>query len=152
MKKRIKALSLWQPWASLVAEGHKTYETRSWQTNYRGWLAIHAARRWKRDQQEIMRRWPYNALPLPDPLPTGAIVAVARLVDVLPVELLGAGELDEIEHAVGNFADGRYAWQLTSVITLQKPLPVAGGQGLWWWDVPAFLIHKLEAREQFFLR
>ena len=40
----MKAISLWQPWASLVAIGAKRVETRSWATNYRGPLAIHAAR------------------------------------------------------------------------------------------------------------
>lgn len=41
----MKALSLHQPWASLVALGVKTIETRSWSTSYRGPLAIHAAKR-----------------------------------------------------------------------------------------------------------
>jgi hypothetical protein len=40
----IKVLTLWQPWATLIAEGVKTIETRSWRTNHRGPLAIHAAR------------------------------------------------------------------------------------------------------------
>lgn len=39
----MKALTLWQPWASLIAVGAKTIETRSWSTTYRGPLAIHAA-------------------------------------------------------------------------------------------------------------
>ena len=39
----MKALTLWQPWASLVALGHKRIETRCWSTKYRGDLAIHAA-------------------------------------------------------------------------------------------------------------
>lgn len=41
----MKAISLWQPWASLVALGVKTIETRSWSTKYRGPLTIHAAAR-----------------------------------------------------------------------------------------------------------
>lgn len=41
----MKAVTLWQPWASLVAIGAKTIETRSWATSYRGPLAIHAAAR-----------------------------------------------------------------------------------------------------------
>ena len=40
----MKALSLTQPWASLVVIGAKCYETRSWATNYRGPLAIHASK------------------------------------------------------------------------------------------------------------
>ena len=41
----MKALTVWQPWASLIALGVKTIETRSWHTSYRGPLAIHAASR-----------------------------------------------------------------------------------------------------------
>jgi hypothetical protein len=41
----IKAISLWQPWASLMAAGVKLHETRHWWTSYRGPLAIHAAKR-----------------------------------------------------------------------------------------------------------
>lgn len=40
----MKILSLWEPWASLMAIGAKKIETRSWSTDYRGWLAIHAAK------------------------------------------------------------------------------------------------------------
>lgn len=40
----MKALTLWQPWATLIAIGAKTIETRSWSTNHRGPLAIHAAK------------------------------------------------------------------------------------------------------------
>src|SRR5580765_8422282 len=42
----MKILSLHQPWASLVAIGAKRYETRSWKTDYRGPIAIHAAKKW----------------------------------------------------------------------------------------------------------
>ena len=41
----VKAITIWQPWASLVAVGAKTMETRSWPTKYRGPIAIHAAQR-----------------------------------------------------------------------------------------------------------
>ena len=46
----MKCLSLWQPWASLVVIGAKRFETRSWPTNYRGPLLIHAAQRWSPSQ------------------------------------------------------------------------------------------------------
>ena len=41
----MKALTIWQPWASLLVSGQKKYETRSWATDYRGPIAIHAAMR-----------------------------------------------------------------------------------------------------------
>jgi hypothetical protein len=45
MTRQIKALSLTQPWAWLVANGHKDIENRTWRTNYRGWVYIHASKR-----------------------------------------------------------------------------------------------------------
>ena len=38
----MKALTIQQPWASVITMGVKTIETRSWSTKYRGPLAIHA--------------------------------------------------------------------------------------------------------------
>lgn len=100
----IKALSLWQPWASLVRPDVKTIETRSWSTSYRGWLIIHAAKRWHRGA------WPEGLLAAvdelcgiasyPDALPLGAIVATARLVDCVPmVQFLSRGPGDEPDPA-----------------------------------------------------
>ena len=40
----MKAISIHQPWASLIAFGEKRFETRSWKTDYRGPLLIHASR------------------------------------------------------------------------------------------------------------
>ena len=40
----VRILTLWEPWATLMAIGAKRIETRSWATRYRGPLAIHAAR------------------------------------------------------------------------------------------------------------
>lgn len=40
----MKAITIWQPWASLIAVGAKRFETRSWPTSYRGPIAIHAAK------------------------------------------------------------------------------------------------------------
>ena len=41
----MKAITIWQPWASLLACGGKRFETRSWATSYRGPIAIHAAKK-----------------------------------------------------------------------------------------------------------
>jgi hypothetical protein len=97
-----RALSLWQPWASLVALGHKRIETRSWSTRYRGPLVIHASKRCEAidlgdftveddtprssPKQYLLRgpiSWPYR-------LPMGAVVATCELIDVVPI--IGAAE------------------------------------------------------------
>lgn len=49
----MKAITLTQPWASLVACGAKKIETRSWRTHHRGWIAIHAAKGWTGEDREF---------------------------------------------------------------------------------------------------
>ena len=85
----MKALTIQQPWASLITMGVKTIETRSWSTKYRGALAIHAGLK-KADIFENELIWQ----PLLDPdrvgrlrttLHLGAVVATCELVDVVPI-------------------------------------------------------------------
>lgn len=147
----IRILSLWQPWASLIAVGLKRYETRHWETSYRGKVAIHAAKRigWReelavirlnvrgvvcREHIEQINRLFDNDLPL------GAIVAVVDLSDCLKMRLpgnytQGCGEIcvpyqTVLERTVGNWSPGRYAWKMDNVIALPKPIPYKGCQGL----------------------
>jgi hypothetical protein len=96
----VKVLTLWQPWASLVALGVKTIETRSWSTKYRGPLAIHAAAKMPTFERRYVRGvictrdawhlWTVSGPGIHAPLPLGAIVATCTLVDVVPI--LGDGD------------------------------------------------------------
>lgn len=93
----MKAISLWQPWATLIALGAKTIETRSWQTSYRGPIAIHAAKRLTGRRGEVLELGEYSIErdaaglllrgPIAHPyrLPLGAVVATATLVDCVPM-------------------------------------------------------------------
>lgn len=138
----MKALSLWQPWASLVVLGLKRWETRSWSTEYRGPLAIHAARALKR--RECLR--PYFSVPLSargwefETLPRGYLIGTVELVDVVRTETLiePRGQLTEFELLAGNFAPGRFAWKLERPVLLDQPLIVRGRQGLF--ELPATIL------------
>jgi len=105
----VKALSLTQPWASLVALGFKRVETRSWGTIYRGPLAIHAAKGFPRfardfaDAERVRGR-------CPDVLPFGSIVAVCRLVGVRPTA--GLAEISELERRLGDY----FSWPFRLVL------------------------------------
>lgn len=95
----VRGFSLWQPWASLVALGVKTIETRSWSTKYRGPLMIHASKRppevgqwfgsWCVSQHRNGRAIHSYPPPRETPgwylMPLGAFVATCNLVDVLPI-------------------------------------------------------------------
>ena len=123
----MKALSLTQPWASLVASGAKKVETRSWSTSYRGPLAIHAAKgfpRWARDFAEKIGLGRLLAS-----LPLGAIIAVVILVDVRRTEEI-APTLSALELLYGDYSAGRWAWMLHDVKALPQPIPYKGALGL----------------------
>ena len=150
---KIKALSLWQPWASLIAMGAKKYETRSWSTNYRGPLLICAAKGGlctgailELIEKELMIRKALEPLLPPgckNPIPYdyrwgmvwGAAVAVVDLVDCF-YNLTDPG-YPEIKF--GDFSYGRYAWRLSNVRRV-KPFTVRGHQGLFEVEIPEGLI------------
>ena len=131
----MKALSLTQPWAALVARGVKRVETCSWGTDHRGPLAIHAASRIPRGMALMPRREPLAGALSGVRLQFGAVLALARLVDCRPTVSVVRG-LSEDELAFGDFSPGRWAWMLEEIEPLAEPLALRGGRGLW--DLPAW--------------
>lgn len=139
----MKCISLWQPWASLVAIGAKTCETRSWETLYRGPLAIHAAKKWNRELERLCFTSPFlGALrqnkadadqAMIDEMPFGAIVATVRLVDCVYIEPRTT-PIESDERAFGDYTPGRFRWDLTDLRRLDTPIPWKGAQGLF--DIP----------------
>lgn len=140
----MKAISLWQPWGSLIAQGWKTIETRHWATAYRGPIAIHAAKRWTREQIFFVRRCWELGIPTPVVMPLGVIVATAHLeairpTDDLRVDLANTAVLRRSrELYLGDFGPGRYGWLLRHVRQVHPHLPFVGRQGLF--DVPDELL------------
>jgi activating signal cointegrator 1 len=120
----IKVISLWQPWAEAMKRGLKRNETRSWCTGYRGWLAIHAA---KRKPDAVPARFGTVAL--------GAIVCIVRLVNCIRTGEIVNG-LSEEEESWGDYSPGRWAWQTESLIALPEAIPLRGHQGLFDWQMP----------------
>ncbi|MBW4505642.1 MAG: ASCH domain-containing protein [Scytonematopsis contorta HA4267-MV1] len=144
----MKQLTLWQPWASLIALGLKKYETRSWATNYRGKIAIHASKRpvkadeLARISYDSIGHLEYSFLKNLE-YPLGQIVAVCDLKRCLvmadgkkPVRLKGIDGgvwIDRIlplEKSVGDWQAHRYAWELHYIQMLTKPIHARGHQGL----------------------
>ena len=157
----MKAISLHQPWASLIAEGIKTIETRSWappKALIGQRIAIHAAKK--------MMPWPYNPEKYPDvpelqalaavgtpPIPLGDVVATAVLADAwqvdhdsLPVvqrnghpmvyqklKLDGTTRKFAAADPYGDFEPGRWLWFLEDIKKLDPPVPAIGHQGFWSW-------------------
>lgn len=126
-EREMKAISLWEPWASAMALGLKANETRSWATGYRGDLVICAAKRpLDRIAQQI---WEERIKPLADggyEPAFGCAVCVVELYECVPtLEVLPS----EMEEALGNYDSGRWAWLTRNLRWLKKPVPVKGRQG-----------------------
>lgn len=150
----MKAISLWQPWASLMQTGAKTIETRSRSTNHRGPLLICAAKRMNlAEVLPILGTVEFQAglaplvgkpLDLAHPtwagvsihdLPLGVALAVVNLVDCRHTEYMTPSEIDA-ERPFGDFTRGRYAWITTNLRPLVRPVPVVGHQFLFNVDLP----------------
>lgn len=127
----MKAITLTQPWATLVALGHKQVETRCWRTSYRGPLAIHAAKGFPKAAVEFAQV-ERSLGRLPSRIPRGAIVATCRLVDIRPT-IEAALTLSALERHLGDYGDGRWAWFLDEIVPLIEPIPAKGALSLWEW-------------------
>ena len=157
----MKTLSILQPWASLVAHGHKKIETRSWNTKYRGELLIHAS---ASPVSKIIKKMPLSfwdlikevGLLTPD-LPFGAIIGKVNLVHVVESSYCFSGnefeiedfskdstgnrypvrkwDISEQELAFGDYSPGRFGWLLSDPVLFDKPIPCKGKLGIWNFDV-----------------
>lgn len=154
----MRAISLWQPWASAIALDAKRVETRGWATKYRGPLVIHAAaRKVAAEMLACNCDWKWCAAldhgmskeTLGDILPFGALVAVVDLVDCRRTDDFTLGEVDEFrqrpgrysgwtERQMGDFSLGRFGWVLENLRVIAEPIPFKGRQGFF--QVPDELI------------
>lgn len=131
----MRALTLRQPWASLVVRGAKQIETRERSTSYRGLIAIHASRTFDPAQWRLSDREPFasalGGLNLHKTL--GKVIGTVELVDCRPVEEIG--EISAQERAFGHFEAGRWAWVLRNPRT-RIPVNACGQLGMWEWAPP----------------
>lgn len=143
----MKAITLHQPWASLIVLNFKSFETRNWATNFRGELAIHAAKRPVKPAEidavvnlisdaktvEVIKNYDY---------PFGCVVATCNLIDCITMtpEFIASQSLTE--RATGDWSEGRFAWRLEEVRSLDQPVPISGQQGLWEW-CPEAMLHPM---------
>lgn len=154
------AITLHQPWASLIACGEKRLESRSWPIAYRGQIAVHAAAKVPSYARALMEKDPRFVEALdrhhlahdPRELPAGAVLAVAEIVGCHKVEAVGCSRsrdeadswhvryryveelvpIEEQELVFGNIAPHRWVWELQNVRAIE-PVPAKGQQGIWTW-------------------
>lgn len=137
---RIPCISLWHPWAHLMAINAKYIETRSWPITHRGPLAIHAAKKWQGWQQDLcfsptfLRAMRENESDAGERLmeriraTLGCIVCVVNVDDCKLVEEITG--LSVREMTFGDYSPGRYGWITSIVRRFKKPIPCVGRQAL----------------------
>ena len=153
----MRALSLTQPWASLMASDAKRYETRDWRTRERGWIAIAASKGFPPEERSLCLTEPFRDAILeagyskiapslggstgrtsPPYLPLGAVVCLVKLVDCIATAAEGAERrltrrpaVDPApnEQAFGNYSPGRHVFITRGVLRLPSPVPVERVEG-----------------------
>lgn len=119
----MKTVTIRQPWASMIMNGSKTIEVRSWKTNYRGELAIHAG---QKVEKEIAAHYDYSR----DDLPTGVILGVVNLIEIMEFTP-GLWRTLKHEHKnLGPFKENYVGWILDKPRLLRKFIPYKGQLGL----------------------
>lgn len=155
---KIKAISLWEPWASLIATGAKTIETRSWPTKYRGKLLICAAKKRDKDSLDLVYLGSFGVglsplvkdlkdnVPLLNPdrliknLNFGKAVAIVNLIACHTTELMKEDEYPYIKNEIdfGDYTSGRYCWVFdrNNIMQITEPFEVRGSQGFFDVEIP----------------
>lgn len=123
----MKALTIKQPWATLIMQGDKRFEFRSWQTKYRGDLLIHAGKGIDKEAMKRLEKY------LPKELPYGKILGKVKLVDCIKMspefkELLLKENRDI--YTKSSFQKN-YGWQVSDVEVFENPIDVKGHLSLW---------------------
>lgn len=126
----MKVLTIKQPWATLIIEGYKKYEFRSWKTKYRGKILIHAGLSLEKEANERFKEYNLNH-------EYGCIIGEAEITDCILVDEKFNNELRKINplvYARSNHVE-TYAWKLENVKKYKNPIYVKGKLGLWNYEV-----------------
>lgn len=161
----MKAITLFNPWAELVALKEKKNETRDWATKYRGPIAIHAAKSTSAWHMGFSMTEPFFTALAPihrlsskghtalEFFP-GCVLAIAELVDC--VKVIEADDrvvrmdrgydviVGSKEYEFGDYSLGRYIWILENIHRLPDPVPAKGAQRIWEWSPPAEVVEWLK--------
>ena len=122
----MKVLTIREPWASLIVNGYKKYEFRSWKTNYRGKILIHTSSIIDRDMLDRFSDYNLDYI-------TGAIVGEAEIVDCILIDKDFNDKLrsdNPVVYGNSNHVE-TYAWKLDNVKKYDKVIYTKGKLGLW---------------------
>ncbi len=127
----MKVLTIKQPWASLIMLGYKRFEFRSWRTNYRGELLIHAGQGIDKDAMKRLQKY------IPKDMPKGKILGKVKLVDCVKMSPKFKFELlnENKEIYTDSAFKENYGWQMEDIEVFEKPIEVKGHLSLWEFEI-----------------
>ena len=126
----MKVLTIREPWASLIVNGYKKYEFRSWKTNYRGKILIHTSSLMDKDMLDKFSNYNLDYR-------TGAIIGEADIVECILIDKEFNDELrkdNPIVYENSNHIE-TYAWKLDNVKKYDNVIYTKGKLGLWNYDM-----------------
>lgn len=126
----MKVLTIKEPWASLIINGYKEYEFRSFKTNYRGKILIHAGLTLEKNNAIKFNNYNLD-------YGKGEIIGEAYITDCILIDDEFENKLYSIDPLVyGKSEHSRiYAWKLEHVIKYNKRISFKGKLGLWNFDI-----------------
>ena len=134
----MKAISLWQPWASAMILNFKHNETRSWYTSYRGPLVIHAAKRADPWPNITVQGFFEGIAFQPTDLPRGCLLGVRLLIDCQ--KILMHNRPTGSERSFGDYTPYRFMWITEPMVVFKDPIPYRGKQGFF--NVPTEIVDE----------
>lgn len=122
----MKAITVHQPYAQQLIDGLKPVENRTWRTNYRGPLAIHASATDTRLKSSLYV-----------PVTLGAVLGTVELVDCIHIDELNASHDEYHMYLASHHATtGPWCWIVEDPDAFAEPVPAKGKQGFWEWERP----------------
>lgn len=123
-----RAITISQPYATLIASGEKWIENRTWAPKYRGLLAIHAGKGVQYLRRADVDTYPTGVLAVVNLVMCFRMADVDQVVDELRRFGLSVEQIRAHKHAVGP-----WCWLFRDVRKLRVPVPCRGAQNLWKW-------------------
>lgn len=129
----MKVLSIKEPFATLIMNKYKMIETRSWKTNYRGELYIHAS---LTKMDEFNDREELKNLIKNLEMHNGYIICKCQLINCIYMDehFIDKIKRNHQEYICGHYEVGRYAWVLDNIELLDNSIKAKGHLGIWNYD------------------
>ena len=124
----MKVLTIREPFATLIKDKVKIYETRSWKTNYRGEIYIHSAKARSKASNASIAGTYLKSRENPEHIICKCLLKNCIYMDE---NFINEVKKNKEEYYSGHYEVGRYAWQLEVIEVLEEPIYAKGQLGIW---------------------